>query len=275
MKTTNERMKLYTAMASLPVAGAAGYTTADIIHYGGPAIQVTYTASTFTSSSDSDGFIYGTIYYGARSNNGADMKTGSWVPTGDTIFGAGMLDATVSSSFSNESGYSYDYISVEKAKLIGFSPAKKGFVEFASNGKGVAKMFASGSMISADAAKTGSPFAALAKDLFASYSSSFSSKSGSGGGSDSTSIIKGNWLPDGDEETRGFAGFFIGDGEGSEGYGWIDIGFDGETLTIYDWAYNTNGSLAAGSTTAVPGGAGLAALAMGAAGLRRRRKRSA
>jgi MYXO-CTERM domain-containing protein len=59
-------------------------------------------------------------------------------------------------------------------------------------------------------------------------------------------------------------------------FGWIDIGWDGDTLTIYDWAINTNGSIHVGqTTTAVPGATGLAALAMGAAGLRRRRKRAA
>ena len=61
------------------------------------------------------------------------------------------------------------------------------------------------------------------------------------------------------------------------GYGWMDVGWDGEGLSIFDWAFSTDGGIAAGQTsemTSVPGATGLAALALGAAGLRRRRNRS-
>ena len=267
--TTKERMTLYGTMAALPVAGAAGYTTADIIHYGGPAIQVNYTASTFTSSSDSDGFIYRSIYYGARSNNGADMKTGSWAPTEDTIFAGKIMRTHDSSSFytTSNSDYIRNYTVRDgaKAKLAGIVRSDQE-VMFAV-GQGMAMMFASGSIISDGAAASTSPLAILALDLFWT--------------SNGETIIDpeyGNWLPDGESEVRGFAGFVVERDEGAQearGFGWVDVGFDGETLTIYDWAYNTDGNILAGQTTAVPGGVGLAALAMGAAGLRRRRKRSA
>ena len=84
---------------------------------------------------------------------------------------------------------------------------------------------------------------------------------------------------DEDSEVRGFLSF-IADDDGSEIQmcGWLDIGWDGDLLTIYDYAFILNDSIEAGQTsssTAVPGAGGLAALAMGAAGLRRRRKKSA
>ena len=72
---------------------------------------------------------------------------------------------------------------------------------------------------------------------------------------------------------------------GSTYYGWIEIlatttGVDGGTISRYSatlgrWAYDTSGTaITAGQiiTSAVPGGAGLAALAFGAAGLRGRRR---
>jgi hypothetical protein len=69
-------------------------------------------------------------------------------------------------------------------------------------------------------------------------------------------------------------------------YGWIDyeLTFDGsgglQAFTIHGWAYNTNsdegivmGQQQAAGSQAVPGLGGLAALAMGAAGVRSRRQR--
>ena len=71
---------------------------------------------------------------------------------------------------------------------------------------------------------------------------------------------------------------------GSTYYGWIEIlatttgvtgGISGYSATLGRWAYDTSGTaITAGQiiTSAVPGGAGLAALAFGAAGLRGRRR---
>ena len=87
----------------------------------------------------------------------------------------------------------------------------------------------------------------------------------------------GEWAALGTDEMRGFVGWGMDSPDGTT-FGWMDVGWDGEVLSIYDWAFSTNGSIAAGQTSevsAVPGGTGLAALAMGAAGLRRRRNRSA
>ena len=89
----------------------------------------------------------------------------------------------------------------------------------------------------------------------------------------STAFTTGDWLTDG-EEVRGIIGMAGMD----VGEGWIDIGWDNDSLIIYDWAVNFDGQIVAGQTeaaAAVPGAGGIAALAMGAAGLRRRRKRTA
>ena len=71
---------------------------------------------------------------------------------------------------------------------------------------------------------------------------------------------------------------------GSTYYGWIEIlatttgvtgGISGYSATLGRWAYDTSGTaITAGQIipSAVPGGAGLAALAFGAAGLRGRRR---
>ena len=86
----------------------------------------------------------------------------------------------------------------------------------------------------------------------------------------------GDWLTSDGDEVRGYLGFNRA-GEGL-GTGWLDIGWDGDVLTIYDYAVNFVGGIKAGQTeaaSAVPGAGGLAVLAMGASGLRRRRKRSA
>ena len=82
----------------------------------------------------------------------------------------------------------------------------------------------------------------------------------------------------GEDEERGYIGFFM-ETESSYGFGWLDIGYDFEsnTLTMYDWAFNDDGDLNAGHgpPPLVPGPTGLLALALGAAGIRRKRNRVA
>ena len=85
-----------------------------------------------------------------------------------------------------------------------------------------------------------------------------------------------------DFEGTKFANFKIGDSTGDI-YGWIQFDWnisDGDdwSVNISNWAYSTDGPLAAGdsgSAPAVPGLGGLAALAVGAAGVRGRRQRMA
>ena len=76
--------------------------------------------------------------------------------------------------------------------------------------------------------------------------------------------------------------FFL-DGDEEDAWGWLQFDWnisDGEdwSVSLSNWAYSTDGLLAAGdsgSTPAVPGLGGLAALAVGAAGVRGRRQRAA
>ena len=76
--------------------------------------------------------------------------------------------------------------------------------------------------------------------------------------------------------------FFL-DGDDEDAWGWIQFDFehgygDDWSVNISNWAYSTDGPLAAGDTggaPAVPGLGGLAALAVDAAGVRGRRQRMA
>ena len=79
-----------------------------------------------------------------------------------------------------------------------------------------------------------------------------------------------------------FINFRLEEAEGSVFYGWIQLDWDitdavDWSVSISNWAYTSDGPLAAGSTgtPAVPGLGGLAALAIGAAGVRGRRQRMA
>lgn len=72
----------------------------------------------------------------------------------------------------------------------------------------------------------------------------------------------------------GYLGFRLTVGEGASIYGWIEYVNNGTSTTVSRWAYESQ--VGTGITTptasAVPGGAGLAALAFGAAGIRGRRR---
>ena len=75
--------------------------------------------------------------------------------------------------------------------------------------------------------------------------------------------------------------FFL-DGDEEDAWGWLQFDWnisDGDdwSVSLSNWAYSTDGPLAAGDsgTPAVPGLGGLAALAVGAAGVRGRRQRMA
>ena len=81
-------------------------------------------------------------------------------------------------------------------------------------------------------------------------------------------------------DTTLYLGFRLTVGEGDSRYGWIEYVNTGGSVTVSRWAYesalNTGISTpTAGSNNAVPGLGGLAALACGAAGVRRNRNRVA
>jgi len=79
---------------------------------------------------------------------------------------------------------------------------------------------------------------------------------------------------------RGFVGFRFDNG-GNDNFGYFDVEWSrtgvGQgstlTLTIHGWAYDNSGAaITIGGATPIPGGTGLAALAIGAVGLRGRRR---
>ena len=84
------------------------------------------------------------------------------------------------------------------------------------------------------------------------------------------------------EEGRHFIGFRVVQDWDAEdlvfNYGWVDLSFDYDagTLTVHRWAYETDADTAASIPgSVVPGPTGILALALGAAGIRRRRERVA
>ena len=104
----------------------------------------------------------------------------------------------------------------------------------------------------------------------ASYSSNWSSSSSTSSGA----MALGE---------RAFLGMEFENNSGDTVYGWAEIGLsaDGFSFIVHSWAYDdTGGMILAGQTeastsTPVPGLGGLAALAGGAAGMRRKRNRVA
>lgn len=82
-------------------------------------------------------------------------------------------------------------------------------------------------------------------------------------------------------DTTAYLGFrlSVGPGGGDSRYGWIEYVNSGGSVTVSRWAYESdlNSGIAtpSASTPAVPGLGGLAALACGAAGVRRGRNRAA
>ncbi|MFM1889266.1 MAG: hypothetical protein RLZZ565_23 [Planctomycetota bacterium] len=74
-------------------------------------------------------------------------------------------------------------------------------------------------------------------------------------------------------ETK-YLGFILATGENRLRFGWIEYVNNGTSTTVSRWAYESviNTGIRTPTVSAVPGGAGLAALALGAAGLRGRRR---
>jgi MYXO-CTERM domain-containing protein len=249
--TQHDRFARYMVLAAIPAGASAGYATADIIHYGGPAIEIGRSiVSSSTSTSGNFIFSHGSasILYGGTSGPMMGQNIGQHI------------------SISSESGLN-GHFDAQAAKIKMNRDAGSSWA-IATMGYGLAKRFNQSSVIGGSISKLNPSIAKLAMTVSTSFVDSQSSQS-------SFAQI-GEWAVEEGEESRGYLGFAHFDEEtGSIGFGWMDIGWDGELITIHDWAFNTNGSIHVGQTTAVPGGTGLAALAMGAAGMRRRRKRVA
>jgi len=249
--TQQDRITRYLALASIPAGAAAGHATADIIHYGGPAIQI----SRAIVSSGTSGSVQFQYSFGSAS-----------ILNGDSSGPMMGLNIGMNVDIAGSGGSSIHY-GARAAKVKMNRDAGSSWA-IATMGYGLAKQFGQSSVVGGSFTKLNPTFAKLAM----SVSSSFNSASSS---SNSFTQI-GAWATQDGEASRGYLGFAqFNDETGEIGYGWMDIGWDGEIITIYDWAFNEDGSIHVGAISSVPAGSGLAALAMGAAGLRRRRKRSA
>ena len=257
---TNEkdtRLGRYAALASVPTLGAVGIGSvatlgtnlnADIIHYGGPAIEISRTDATSGKSTEghwmASGGTHGIFSTASTASRGA----------GGNFYLSKQANEADDSLQKRKAALGMNFGDLDSTHFIG-TDAFKGLVE----------MYSADQLIGSSNFNAQSGYANLAKSFAFEGSKS------------SSSFSSGDWAigMGSGEEARGFAAFAVQD-EGEMSYGWLDIGWDGDTLTIYDWALSTGGSIRAGQTAiAVPGTTGLAALAMGAAGMRRRRKRSA
>ena len=237
-------------MAALPVAGVMGYTHAGniISNTSGPTIVE---ATTLMSSSN-----WGNRRWRAYS--------GSAYIQGLSSLNAFVYRSIASVTNGSTSGGATSWVQdgvFRGAGLKDTSP--QGNFGFARrlNQIGI-RRFSAGESVSASDVSLGT----------GALNAEFNLGSSWGWTSNSTTTFHGDWGGTG----RGYAGFSP-NWRNHNWAGWLDIGWDGNTLRIFDWAYATTGgqiSMGEGAT-AIPGGAGLAALAIGAAGLRRRRKRSA
>ena len=250
MQMNNGRLEQYVKYSVLPTMGAitatlsAGDVPTGFYHYGGPAVSVDRTFYSAVPTSDvisaSGGFTSGTHVF--ATDGGFEVFRALNVS----------FDFFVRDYKSGSSGPTSNLDKIGRVARID-GAAKFGSV-----------MLSAGQEVDVNT-KGGPKDGLLASTKTAVQMNSTTTLN-------STQFSKGDWVTDG-EEMRGFLGMENGGAEG-----WIDIGWDNESLVIYDWAINFGGQIVAGQTeaaAAVPGAGGIAALAMGAAGLRRRRKRGA
>lgn len=264
------RYERYLALAAIPVVGVAGNLAAEIIHYGGPTIRI----ERDNVQSESD--------FGFQHRLAFGNSSIGFVSSGMASANARNLAASV--SISSDFAFAGARIRMGRIADLGFEDVSFAINGYASLGQigGLAGSIFGGEI---------SSFCNLLQrfdegEVIGSKGSSFAA-SGAVAMSASAratilghtvaqaSFVAGEWAAIDDEEARGYGGIQL-NLDGVNAFGWVEFGWDGDVLTIYDWAYDTMGSINAGDTgaaTAVPGGAGLAVLALGAAGLRRRRKR--
>ena len=263
--TSNERLEHYIKYALVPTMGAVTASLSaggsdvptGFYHYGGPAITVdrtnlvNATAIMKTDSnviSASGSFSYGTHVF--ETDGGLEVFRAFNAQANDVFIRQNKLGPdgpTGDTIFNNTNG------------------REAGFEAF-GDGKFGTQLLQSGEQVNLKSSKGSNE-----PGIVAATKTETNGKNGEAKGQLSTSF--GDWRTSDGEEVRGIIGATNGDAEG-----WVDVGWDNGSLVIYDWAVNFDGQIVAGQTeaaAAVPGAGGIAALAMGAAGLRRRRKRSA
>lgn len=267
------RFEGYLAFASLPVAAVAGTGLAEIIHYGGPAIRID--RDVHQTQSD-EGFYHG-VHVGASTLGFANSGMGSLNARNVSV------EVGLSSNFAGVGAQ----VRMGRVVDLGFGDVSFAICGYASLGQigGIAGSLLGGEISSfcnlLQRFDAGEAIGSKAPGGFADSGAVAMSATGQatlfGQTIADASFAAGGWTAADNVESRGYAGIQL-DLNGVDAFGWVEFGWDGDVMTIYDWAYDTTGgSIAAGDVgaTAVPGATGLAALALGAAGLRRKRKSNA
>ena len=231
----SNRIESYLVLAATP-AVIGSIATADVYHYDGPAISVSTGGLPLSSFSGT-------------------LEWKSFVVGGGSMIGTVFMDVNAWRGSFSEFGRSAGLEGSGSSNVYG------GFI--ADKGPGGIKPNAQRFSYSAKMPGKNMP----------------SPKAKIGGSSHHSASSSSFGEFNGDGEERGYIGIYMETKE-SHGFGWLDIGYDfaSNTLTMYDWAFNDDGDLYAGHDTppaSVPGPTGLLALAVGAAGIRRKRNRVA
>ena len=269
MKTqeqTAHRLERYLTLASLPALGLAAQASADIVHYGGPAIQIDRSAH---MQGEHNGRHVGSAFFGMPAsfeqvcgiNRSMTAALSSEYAFASAAVRTGLL------SNGGVDGFGFAVCGDAAVGQLG-GLAGSFFGTSGSVGCDFLHMFQSGEVIQGDQDFAANGAVAMSASAMATMF---------GDTVVDASVSSGEWASADAEGARGFVGWEFENGSETI-YGWMDVAWDGEILSIHDWAFSTDGGILAGQTsalTAVPGGTGLAVLAMGAAGLRRRRKRGA
>jgi MYXO-CTERM domain-containing protein len=254
------RLERYLAVAALPVAGISGALSADIIHYGGDVIRID------RSSGDGEAVLGLPSSFNAASARGLNQSMTATVSSQFAFASAAMQLGVLSNGGADGLGFaicaegSFGQLGGLAGSLFGSDfAAGCNFLEFLDEGAQIDNQlaFADNGAVAMSVSAMATVFGNVVAD---------------------EAFSAGEWAAQGSgDESRGFVGWQLETAEGTS-YGWMDVAWDGSVLSIFDWAFSTDGSIAAGQTSevsSVPGGTGLAMLALGAAGLRRRRKHSA
>lgn len=226
--TSNQRLKVYVSMASIPTLAAAGGMAVSEI----ASADIVYEE---VSLSINDGSATLDMGFAAFRFSGFNADSGEFTGGGFGVKGS------------------------EQLQIIG-SQGK------GSSGIPKVRRFNDGQQI--DAGPT-----SWLSDALGAASINFQTKKGG-----SANLGFGNWLNKTDEPVSGYMGFaFVGSSAGDDlppaTYGWISLAWDGATLTIDGYAYESEAGVGIrAGTVPAPGAIGLLGLAAGAAGLRRKRQ---
>ena len=254
MKVSSTRLDRYAAIAACG-SGAVGVAVSPLhadIQYFGSEFTLTLSGASNTFDSASRSISGGGVEWSLQGNRYAVFYSSSFFTS--TFYGG--FFSSFYTGFNNSTNW------LAFGPAIGRSLFNSGDqIDFAAiqSGSGYLSLF--------DRWSTGYYTFYRTDTIGTFWTNSFSSSSGSTNGAMSPG-------------QRGFLALGF-DLDGETVFGWADISLstDGLSLTVHGWAFEDSGAgIVAGETgasNAVPGLGGLAALACGAAGMRRRRDRVA